>query len=188
MALSLPKPRDHSQGHSVTVFTIGHGTRPAAELIATLTEAGVRTVVDVRRFPGSRRNPQFNQPALAASLDEHGIGYVHAVELGGRRSGEPGEDRFACIRTTAFRSYAARMGSAEWQEGLAKALAEPVPCVTCAETAWHRCHRRLIADLLVARGEGIIHLIRPGEREQHRLSKDADLRGGKLYLCGQLVA
>jgi len=75
-----------------------------------LQQAGARTLVDVRRFPGSRRNPQFNQAALATTLDEAGIAYVHAVELGGRRSGEPGEDRFTCIRVPAFRSYAARMG------------------------------------------------------------------------------
>ena len=172
----------------MTVFTIGHGTRPAEELVATLSEAGIRTLVDVRRFPGSRRNPQFNQATLAAFLEEQGIAYLHAVELGGRRSGEAGKERFGCIRTAAFRSYAARMGSPEWQEALAQALAEPVACLMCAETAWQRCHRRLIAELLVAREERVIHLIRPGQRESHRLSADAEVRSGKLYLCGQIVA
>jgi uncharacterized protein (DUF488 family) len=68
----------------VTVWTIGHGTRPAAELESVVREAGVRTLVDVRRFPGSRHNPQFNEPALRAALEEGGIAYRHAVELGGR--------------------------------------------------------------------------------------------------------
>src|SRR4051794_16282725 len=95
----------------VTVFTIGHGTRPQAELVATLAAAGVRTLVDVRRYPGSRRNPQYNQKALIDGLAQAGIEYRHAVELGGRLSGEPGERRFACIRIAAFRSYAARMGT-----------------------------------------------------------------------------
>src|ERR671923_2143585 len=107
------------------VFTIGHGTRPAEELVECLQAAGVRTLVDVRRFPGSRRNPQFNQAALADSLADAGIAYRHEVELGGRRSGEPGEERFTCIRTAAFRSYAARIGTPPWQEALSRSLEAP---------------------------------------------------------------
>jgi uncharacterized protein (DUF488 family) len=172
----------------VKVFTIGHGTRPVDELVACLREAGARTLVDVRRFPGSRRNPQFNQDALADALRAAGIDYRHAVELGGRLSGEPGEERFPCIRVAAFRSYAARMGSNEWQAALHEALAEPQPCLMCAETPWWRCHRRLISELLVARGHEVVHLIRTGELEPHRLFDETQVREGKLYLCGALVA
>jgi uncharacterized protein (DUF488 family) len=172
----------------VRVLTVGHGTRPAEELVDCLQEAGARTLVDVRRFPGSRRNPQFGREALAETLGAAGIEYRHAVELGGRLSGEPGEERFGCLRVPAFRSYAARMGSAEWQDALARALAEPAPCLLCAETAWQRCHRRLISELLVARGHEVVHLIRPREREPHRLFDDTEIREGKLYLCGALVA
>jgi uncharacterized protein (DUF488 family) len=172
----------------VRVFTIGHGTRSAEELVASLAEVGARTVVDVRRFPGSRRNPQFNRDALAATLGEAGVEYLHAPELGGRRSGEPGEERFGCIREAAFRSYAARMGRPEWQDALASTLAEADPCFMCAETLWWRCHRRLIAELLAARGHEVVHLIRPGRREPHRPSEDAEYQGGKLLLCGYFVA
>lgn len=170
------------------VLTIGHGTRPAAELVDCLREAAAETLVDVRRFPGSRRNPQFNQDALGETLRPAGIRYRHAVELGGRLRGEPGEERFPCIRVAAFRSYAARMGTAEWQAALAEALAEPAPCLMCAETPWQRCHRRLISELLVARGHDVVHLIRPGRREPHRLFDDSEVREGKLYLCGAEVA
>jgi uncharacterized protein (DUF488 family) len=170
------------------VFTIGHGTRAVEELIECLDESGVRTLVDVRRFPGSRRNPQFGQARLAASLEAAGIVYRHAEELGGRLSGEPGEERYGCIRVAAFRSYAARMRTAEWQDGLAAALAEPVPCFMCAETLWTKCHRRLIAELLAARGREVIHLLAPGRREPHKQWDVADYREGKLYLCGQEVA
>ena len=104
------------------VHTVGHGTRPIEELVAVLTAAEVRTVVDVRRFPGSRRHPQFGQAALDAALAAAGITYRHAPELGGRRANEPGEERFACIRVAAFRSYAARMTSPEWQVELASEL------------------------------------------------------------------
>ena len=150
--------------------------------------AGVETLVDVRRFPGSRRNPQFDGETLAATLDEAGIAYVHAVELGGRRSGEPGEKRFACIREAAFRSYAARMGTPAWQEALAQALAEPTPCFMCAETLWWRCHRRFVAELLTARGNEVIHLLGPHEAQPHRPLDESEARDGKLYVCGELVA
>jgi uncharacterized protein (DUF488 family) len=170
------------------VFTIGHGVRPLDELVETLRQVEVETLVDVRRFPSSRRNPQFNQAPLRAALEAAGIVYRHAAELGGRRSGEPGEESFACIRVGAFRSYAARMGTAKWQAALAEELAQPVPCFMCAETVWWRCHRRLIAELLTARGETVIHLLGPGRREPHRLYDESEARDGKLYLCGQPVA
>jgi uncharacterized protein (DUF488 family) len=172
----------------VIAWTIGHGTRSAEELVSVVREAGVGTLVDVRRFPGSRHNPQFNQPALDAVLEEGGIAYRHAVELGGRLSGEPGEDRFGCLRVAAFRSYAARMGAGGWQAALAAALAEPAPCFMCSETLWWRCHRRLIAELLHARGQRVIHLLAPGKSQEHRPFAEAESRDGRLYLCGELVA
>ena len=170
------------------LFTIGHGTRSIEELVASLGEAGVRTLVDVRRFPASRRNPQFNRDALDASLADAGIVYRHAEELGGRRSGEAGEERFGCIQVPAFRSYAARMGEPAWQEALASALAEPQPCLMCAETPWWRCHRRLIAELLVARGHEVFHILAPGRVERHRRWDVAEYREGRLFLCDSLVA
>ena len=170
------------------VFTIGHGTRPADELVDCLAAASALTVVDVRRFPGSRRHPQFNQGPLADALAAAGIAYRHEPELGGRRSGEPGEERFGCIRTAAFRSYAARMARSEWQDALARSLSAPAPCFLCAETLWWRCHRRLIAELLTARGHEVVHLVRPHEAHRHRLGEDAEVRAGTLYLCGEVVA
>jgi uncharacterized protein (DUF488 family) len=170
------------------VLTLGHGTRSAEELVETLRRADAETLVDVRRFPVSRRNPQFSQKALAGTLARAGIAYRHAVELGGRRAGEAGEERFACIRTAAFRSYAARMGTAEWQAALGAALTEPKPCFMCAETLWWRCHRRLIAELLAARAHDVTHLIGPEESHAHVRLEEADVRDGRLYLCGELVA
>ena len=112
----------------VRVYTIGHGIRPADELIATLEEARVRTVVDVRRIPRSRRNPQFSQEAVRESLAAAGIEYRHEVDLGGLRENEPGEERFACIRLPAFRSYAQKvyLGSDEakaWAPGILDKIA-----------------------------------------------------------------
>ena len=153
-----------------------------------LQAASVQTLVDVRRFPTSRWNPQFNGGALAGTLHAGGIEYVHGVELGGRRSDEPGEERFACLREPAFRAYAARMGSDAWQAALAHALAGTAPALLCAETLPARCHRRLIADLLHARGHEVVHLLSPNDAEAHVLSPEAEVDAGKLFLCGSLVA
>jgi uncharacterized protein (DUF488 family) len=170
------------------MYTVGHGTREASELVLMLTDAGVRTLVDVRRFPGSRRNPQFNRDALAATLAAAGITYRHEVELGGRLSDEPGEERFSCIRVAAFRSYAARMTTARWQQALERVASAPTPCLMCSETLWTKCHRRLISELLHARGDEVVHLLAPGRRERHVPWSVAETRGGRLYLCGELVA
>jgi uncharacterized protein (DUF488 family) len=170
------------------IYTIGHGARPAEELIDTLQGGEVATLVDVRRFPSSRRHPQFDRVALEEVVTAAGIEYVHTVELGGRRSGEPGEERFGCVRVAAFRAYAARMGTREWQEALEETLARPAPCFMCAETLWWRCHRRFIAELLAARGYEIVHLMRPHEIQRHRPLEEAEYRDGRLYLCGELVA
>lgn len=169
------------------VFTVGHGTRTIEAFLELLERAQIETLVDVRRFPGSRRNPQFNRGALAESLAHEGIAYRHAEALGGRLSGIAGEERFGCIRRPAFRSYAANMAALDWQEALTAALSEPTPCFLCAETVWWRCHRKLIAELLVARGHRVLHLL-PDRIEPHRLSDEAEVRDGKLYLCGELVA
>lgn len=171
------------------LFTIGHGTRLLEELVETLSRAGVLTLVDVRRFPGSRRNPQFNQGPLVEALAQARIAYRHEVELGGRLRDEPGAERFGCIQVAGFRSYAARMASTAWQEALARSLAELVPCFMCAETPPSKCHRRLIAELLAARGHEVVHLLGPHRAEPHRPWEDvATVQDGKLHLCGQFVA
>jgi uncharacterized protein (DUF488 family) len=170
----------------VRVHTIGHGTRDAGELVRCLAEAGVATLVDVRRFPGSRRNPQFGSEALAASVESAGIAYRHAEGLGGRRTGG---ERFECIRVAAFRGYAEWMGTGEFQAALAEALASASPCFLCAETLWGRGHRRRLAELLQVRGHEVVHLLRPGHSEPHRPWEPiSETRAGRLYLCGELVA
>ena len=184
----MSQPEYPRRANGKTVLTLGHGARPAEELLECLVAARVGTLVDVRRFPMSRRHPQFNGEALEASVADAGIGYVHVEELGGRRSGEQGEERFACIETPAFRSYAARMGTSRWQEALAMALEHERPCFLCAETPWWRCHRRLIAELLFARGHEVVHILRPHDVRPHRPWELAESRGGRLYLCGELVA
>ena len=110
-----------------------------------------------------------------------GIAYRHEIELGGRRSGEPGEERFACIGGAAFRSYAARMARPDWQEALDRSLAEPEPCFMCAETLWWRCHRRLIADFAtLVRAADVQHLMHDGRLTEHRLTDGVRREGDAL--------
>lgn len=158
-----------------TVFTIGHGSRSIEELVAVLKDADVEVLVDVRRFPGSRRHPQFGRDALERTMPEAGISYEWKGDaFGGRRKPLPDSPNVAW-RVDAFRAYADHMASDEFQE----ALHELEQCadatrqaVMCAETVWWRCHRRLIADALVADGFEVVHL-GLGRDAKHELNEAA---------------
>ncbi len=176
------------------IFTVGHGTRTTGELAALLRDAGVDLLVDVRRFPGSRRHPHFAREALAESLRSAGVGYDwRGEELGGRRSRRPdGTTRHAAWRNDAFAGYADYMDTPDFRNAIGRLEAEAAAgtslAVMCAETLWWHCHRRLIAELLHARGHEIVHLIRPRQRQPHKLYDESDVRDGKLYICNALVA
>jgi uncharacterized protein (DUF488 family) len=155
-----------------TIYTIGHSTRSSEELLALLREADAKLVADVRAFPGSRRHPQFGRDALAGWLPDAGIGYRHMPALGGRRSPRPDSPNTGW-REAAFAAYADHMASAEFRQalaGLEAAAHERPTAIMCAEAVWWRCHRRLIADALVARGWAVEHLGVGHGREMHRLT------------------
>lgn len=171
------------------IWTIGHGTRPIEELIDALQGAGVTTLADVRTFPGSRRHPQFGQAALRASLATAGIAYVHLPGLGGRRDARPDSPHTA-LRVDAFRGYADHMTTPEFAADLARleALArEHHVAYMCAETLWWRCHRRMLSDLLTARGWDVTHLLAPGKTEPHRLWDVARVVDGGLVYDGGAI-
>lgn len=161
------------------VFTAGHGTRTTEELAALLREAGVELLVDVRRFPGSRRHPHFSSEALAGSLPALGIAYdPRGDALGGRRSRtRDGTSRHPAWRNDAFAGYADYMDTQPFRDALerleAEARAGTTLAVMCAETLWWRCHRRLIADALVLRGTEVVHLMQPGKSSLHPLNEAA---------------
>lgn len=160
--------RDRAQGLPcsifVTVYTVGHSTRAIDEFIDLLRQAGVDFLVDVRRLPGSRAHPQFNEDALAASLAEHRIEYERIAELAGRRSASkdvPFETN-AWWENRSFHNYADHALSEEFAVGLARLLelsAVHSVAVMCSEAVWWRCHRRIISDHLLAGGESVVHLI-----------------------------
>ncbi len=165
-----------------TLWTIGHSTRSWEEFVGMLHEAGVTTLVDVRRFAGSRRNPQFSSTAMGPALKEAGIEYLPMPEFGGRRTPQAGSPNGAW-RVAAFRAYADHMASAEFidaRERLMQLAGERRVAVMCAEALWWRCHRRLIADDFTARGWQVLHLLAPGKTEPHPLNPDARLVDGVL--------
>ena len=170
-------------------FTVGHSTHTLDALVRLLAAHGVRCVADVRRFPSSRRHPHFARDALDAGLREHGIGYAHLEALGGRRSAARDSPN-AGLENAAFRGYADHMGSAQFAAGLERleGLAAAAPtAVMCAEALWWRCHRRLVADALVARGWTVDHIGPDGRLTRHELTPIARVESGRLvYPATQL--
>jgi uncharacterized protein (DUF488 family) len=163
------------------LYTIGHSTRTADEFVALLRENDVRLLVDVRRFPGSRRHPQFGRDALAATLAEAGIAYRHEDALGGRRASDPsaGPSPNTAWRHAAFRAYADYMPTPPFQAALGRLMrdgAERRTTIMCAEAVPWRCHRRLITDALLARGVPVVDVIAPGQARPAVLSEHAVVR------------
>lgn len=155
-----------------------------------LEDAGVRTLADVRRFPASRRHPQFNGGPLEAELASRGIGYRWLGErLGGRRKATRAveESPNRAWQVEAFRNYADAMTTAEFRAGVEEleALGRAAPTAfLCAEKPWWKCHRRILADALVVRGWTVVHLVDPGRREIHELSEWARVTDGVLSYPG----
>jgi uncharacterized protein (DUF488 family) len=178
---------EHRRGASsaATVYTIGHSVRPVDAFLALLARHGVRHVVDVRRYPGSRRHPQFGSAQLASSLRDAAIAYAHFPELGGRRTGSPDSPN-AGWRNASFRGYADYMSAGEFAAALdrlrAIARAERT-AIMCAEALPWRCHRSLIADALVARGDAVFHIM-DAELRPHALSAFAKVDGDRVTYPG----
>jgi uncharacterized protein (DUF488 family) len=163
------------------ILTVGHSNHEESEFLELVRGAGVELIADVRRYPGSRRQPHFERTALAAVLLEAGIGYRWLGEtLGGRR--RPLRDSpNGAWESDQFRGYADHMGSAEFAAGLAELedlAREQRVAVMCAEAWWARCHRRLIADALTARSWRVLHLGANGRLEEHELTDIAVVEDG----------
>ena len=169
------------------VYTVGHGNRPLDELIGLLEQAGVRCLVDVRAFPGSRRHPHFGRDELEHSLPAAGIAYVwEGASLGGRRRPRP-DSRHIALRNASFRAYADHMETVDFRAGVERLLArahEARVAVMCAERLPWQCHRYMISDYLVARDVEVRHLIDASPPREHRLRNEARKEGQVLvYDC-----
>lgn len=168
------------------LLTVGHGPQDREALGSLLTGAGVQRLVDVRRFPGSRNNPDVSRGSLEEWLPALGIGYRWDERLGGRRRLDPGlpvEDGWWTV--AQFAAYAAHTRTLEFAAALDEVLAEAsgrTVAVMCSETVWWRCHRRLVADVAVlVHGEPVRHLMPGGRLSPHRPSEGAVLVDGTLH-------
>ncbi len=172
------------------VWTVGHSTKSEAEFLELLKTNRVEALADVRRFPGSKRYPQFAAERLRISLPEKGIEYVHFPELGGRRTPTKDSPNTAW-RNEAFRGYADYMLSAEFQSGmerLTKLELVKRTAIMCAEAVWWRCHRALISDLLKSRGWSVMHIMSETNVYEHPYTSAASIINGQLTYLNPAVA
>jgi uncharacterized protein (DUF488 family) len=167
------------------VYTIGHSNRSFDDFAALLAAAGVRQVLDVRRFPRSRANPQFNIESLSETLPERQIRYTIIPELGGRRSGanEIAPEVNSHWRHKSFHAYADYAMSETFAAGLERllVLAQELPsAIMCSEAVWWRCHRRIIADYLLLEGRDVQHIMAVGRTEPAVMTPGAVVAGTRI--------
>jgi uncharacterized protein (DUF488 family) len=170
------------------IFTIGHSNQRIESFLDALTAHGIALLVDVRRFPSSRRHPHFSRTRLEAALHQHGIEYEPMPDLGGHRQPRPDSPNTAW-REPAFRGYADYMETDAFAEATARlvTLAESQRvAVMCAELRWSECHRGLISDYLAAAGHEVIHIMSAAISEPHPYTRAATLANGRLSYRGLL--
>ena len=170
------------------VYTIGHSNQSFDSFLAALTAHAVSLVVDVRRFPSSRRHPHFSGGRLQSALRATGIDYAHTPDLGGHR--EPLADSpHTALREDAFRGYADHMDTPAFAAAIDAVLAEASAqrvAVMCAERDWRDCHRGLIADYLKVRGHEVVHILSAEAQEPHPYTRSARIIDGELSYRGLL--
>jgi uncharacterized protein (DUF488 family) len=174
----------------MNLFTIGHSTHSLERFLALLAQHDIEALVDIRRFPGSRKFPQFNHDDLPRALQKAGIAYHWLEALGGRR----GKRRYGSssvnlgLQNTGFRNYADYMLTEEFQEGVAKLLEitrRKRTALMCAEGLFWRCHRRLVSDFLMAKRITVQHIMPNGELRSHKLTAGAVIEAGKVTYPGE---
>ncbi|MCF3108021.1 DUF488 domain-containing protein [Niabella sp. CC-SYL272] len=166
-----------------TLYTIGHSTQSVEAFIGMLQSFNIRMLADIRRFPGSKKFPQFNSEALATALNNNGIGYIHLEALGGRRKVQEAS-RNNRWRNASFRGYADYMETAGFEKGITEleaiATKQPTACM-CSEAVWWRCHRSLVADYLKAKGWKVLHIMAVGKIEEHPYTAPARVAGNRVF-------
>ncbi|GAB2547027.1 DUF488 domain-containing protein [Rufibacter soli] len=152
-----------------TIWTIGHSTRPIEEFQAALLSFEIKVLADVRRYPGSKKYPQFNVEALQTALAQVGIDYLPEVELGGRRKPSP-DSKNTVWRSESFRGYADYTETEQFAKGLSTLMEVATSKRTaymCSEAVWWRCHRAIISDVLKEKGWQVLHIMKEGEAKEH---------------------
>jgi uncharacterized protein (DUF488 family) len=170
-----------------TLYTIGHSTRTLDELIEALHAHDIKTLVDIRAFPMSRRLPHFNRESLEKSLPAAGIEYRWMKELGGRRRKILDDSPNVALRDQSFRNYADYMLSPEFERAatdLVTLSEQRKTAYMCAERVYFRCHRMLVSDWFVAHGHEVLHIDAAKPPKPHKLMPEAQITDGKLIYKG----
>jgi uncharacterized protein (DUF488 family) len=166
------------------IFTIGHSNHPIERFLELLSQNQIEELVDIRRFPGSRKHPHFNRENLDALLARHGIVYRWVEALGGRRRPIPGvPSENLAWKNAGFRNYADYMGTASFREAaqtLIDAAIERRTAIMCAEGLWWQCHRRLVSDYLTISGITVEHILPNGQLKPHVLTPSAVVTDGRI--------
>jgi uncharacterized protein (DUF488 family) len=174
----------------LTIWTVGHSTRSSDEFLELLRSQRIELLADVRRFPGSRKYPHFNEGEMSRWLGEAGISYRLMKDLGGRRTPRPDSPNTAW-RNASFRAYADYMETPEFQtaadELLDVARAQRT-AIMCSEAVWWRCHRSLIADYLKIRGIEVLHILSATKVEPHPYTSAATIIEGQLSYAAATVS
>ena len=171
---------------TTNLFTIGHSNHSLEHFLGLLRRYDAEVLVDVRRFPGSRKFPHFAQPALAEALREAGLEYRWIESLGGRRAkATTAPSPNLGLRNQSFRNYADYMMTAEFRDGVEQlrlVAASRRTAIMCSESVFWRCHRRLISDYVVAQGWAVQHIFPAGDAKPHALTSEATIApGGVIY-------
>lgn len=170
------------------VYTIGHSTQALDHFVLVLRAHGISKIADVRTVPRSRKNPQFNKDTLPGELERAGIAYEHFAGLGGLRKPRPDSVNTGW-ENDSFRGYADYMQTAEFEEHLGELMRQidegsHIIAIMCAESVYWRCHRRMIADALTARGYSVGHIAGAGKVAAHVMTPWAKVEGGKVRYPG----
>jgi uncharacterized protein (DUF488 family) len=169
-------------------LTIGHSNHPLDRFLALLARHEVEALVDIRRFPGSRKHPHFHRDSLAAALPKSGVEYHWLDALGGRRHKQRDESPNRGLDNQGFRNYADYMLTGEFREGVEKLLdiaRHKRAAIMCAEGLFWQCHRRLVSDFLVANGVIVQHIMPDGELRPHKLTTGAVVENGRVTYPGE---
>lgn len=173
----------------MTIYTVGHSTRPIEDFVALIEGHGVEQLIDIRTIPRSRTNPQFNRDTLPKTLECAGIEYLHMPELGGLRHARPDSPNTAW-RNASFRGYADYMQTPEFAAAIAR-LVEigqgKQTAIMCAEAVPWRCHRSLVADALTARGVPVEDILSATRRSPHKLTPFAKIEGTRVWYPGLIA-
>jgi uncharacterized protein (DUF488 family) len=173
-----------------TIWTVGHSNREQSKFIELLASESIVKLADVRRFAGSRRYPHFNSDSLAKALAAAGIAYRHFAELGGRRTKRIDDSPNTAWRVEAFNAYADYMQTHEFRDAfdeLAACAAQSRTAVMCAEALPWQCHRRIIADVFVARGWRVMDIVGPQQVKEHTLPAFAHVDAGSVTYPGETL-